>query len=312
MVFQRTSLGILAALVIAMLTVSGCGNKPAAENKTPISQIGIINVQKAVQSHPRYGAYQELQKQYSTLRAQAETQQYQSLQEQTTAPGSSDKALAGIHEALGQEFNAAMTAKEKELNTRLAQKAEQLNQSLSAEFESYGKEIDQTYQPQIFSLQLKLKTVQLPKEEADKLQKQLEALQAERGAKLSAKEQELTGKMDAQMGREKAAAGEELNTYAAQLNAQLEQQGAAKSSELAARMQVQPSPAPSGPMAELQKKLILKEQEIGAMQDTIIKDIQDKAGKIAATRNLEVVLGEYSVNLQALDITDEVIGELRK
>ena len=310
--FQRTSLGILVALVIAMLTVTGCGNKPAAENKTPVSQIGIINVQKAVQNHPRYSAYQALEKEFNTLRAQAETQQYQSAGDQGALSASSDKALAGIHEALGQEFNAAMTAKEKELNTRLAQKAEQLNRDLSAEFESYGKEIDQTYQPQIFSLQLKLKTVQLTKEEADKLQKQLEALQAERAAKLSAKEQELTGKMDAQMGREKAAAGEELNAYAAQLNAKLEQQGAAKSSELASRMQVQSSQAPSGPMAELQKKLMLKEQEIGAMQDAIIRDIQDKAGKIAAARNLEVVLGEYSVNIQAIDITDEVIGELKK
>ena len=312
MVFQRITQGFLVALVLAGLMVSGCGNKPPVENKPAVAQIGIINVQKAVQNHPRYSAYQALEKEFATLRAQAETQQYQAAGDQGTLSASTDKALAGIRDALGQEFTAQMAAKEKELNSTLAQKAEQLSRELSTEFESYGKEIDQTYQPQIFSLQLKLKTVQLTKEEGEQLQKQMETLQAERAAKLSAKEQELAGKMDNRMSAAKAAAGEELNAYAAQLNAGLEQQGAAKSAELAARMNSQSPQASSSPLAELQKKLAGKEQEIGAMQDTIIRDISDKAGKIAVSRNLEIVLSEYTVNIQAVDITDAVISELKK
>ena len=311
--FQRTRNGFLAALIAVTLLAAGCGGKQAAEEKkaAPIAQIGIVNVQKVIQSHPRYAAYQDLQKQYNTLVAQAESQQ-QTRQEQAGPTGISDSALQGIHETLNQEFNTKMTAKQDEINSRLSQKAEQISRDLSAEFESYGKEVDQTYQPQIFSLQLKLKTVQLSKEEAEQLQKQLETLQAERAGKLAAKEKELGDKLNAAMTAEKAAAGKELDAYAAQLNAGLEQQGAAKAAELASRMQPPPAQQVSPAQAGLEQKIGLKQQEIMAMENAIMKDVADKAGKIAAARNLEAVLGQYLVNVTAVDITDDVIREVGK
>ncbi len=48
------------------------------------------------------------------------------------------------------------------------------------------------------------------------------------------------------------------------------------------------------------------------LQDSIIKDIQDKTAKIAAERGLEAVLGVYKVNISAVDITDAVIAEIKK
>ena len=302
----------LAVLLAGTILAAGCGGKQAAEEKKapPVAQIGIVNVQKVIQAHPRYAAYQDLQKQYNTLVAQAESLQ-QTTQQQAGPTGVSDSALQGINETLNQEFNTKMTAKQDEINSRLSQKAEQISRDLSAEFESYGKEVDQTYQHQIFSLQLKLKTVQLTKEETEQLQKQLETLQTERAGKLAAKEKELGDKMNAAMAAEKAAAGKELDAYAAQLNAGLEQQGAAKAAELASRMQQLPVKQVSPVQAELEQKMGMKQQEIMAMENTIMKDIADKAGKIAAARNLEAVLGQYLVNVTAVDITDDVIRELK-
>ena len=311
--FQRTHTGFLAALIAATLLAAGCSGKQTVEEKkaAPVAQVGIVNVQKTIQAHPRYAAYQDLQKQYTTLAAQAESQQQAEKQEPAGPAGISDSALQGIHETLNQEFNSKMTAKQEEINSRLSQKAEQISRDLSAEFESYGKEVDQTYQPQIFSLQLKLKTVQLTKEETEKLQKQLEALQTERTAKLAAKEKELGDKMNSAMTAEKSAAGKELDAYAAQLHAGLEQQGAAKTAELAARVQPLPVKETSPVQAGLEQKMGMKQQEIMAMENAIMKDIADKAGKIATARNLEAVLGQYIVNVSAVDITDDVIKELR-
>lgn len=302
----------LAVLLAGTILAAGCGGKQAAEEKKapPVAQIGIVNVQKVIQAHPRYAAYQDLQKQYNTLVAQAESLQ-QTTQQQAGPTGVSDSALQGINETLNQEFNTKMTAKQDEINSRLSQKAEQISRDLSAEFESYGKEVDQTYQHQIFSLQLKLKTVQLTKEETEQLQKQLETLQTERAGKLAAKEKELGDKMNAAMAAEKAAAGKELDAYAAQLNADLEQQGAAKAAELASRMQQLPVKQVSPVQAELEQKMGMKQQEIMAMENAIMKDVADKAGKIAAARNLEAVLGQYLVNVTAVDITDDVIRELK-
>ena len=117
--------------------------------------------------------------------------------------------------------------------------------------------------------------------------------------------------MNAAMAAEKAAAGKELDAYAAQLNAGLEQQGAAKAAELASRMQQLPVKQVSPVQAELEQKMGMKQQEIMAMENAIMKDVADKAGKIAAARNLEAVLGQYLVNVTAVDITDDVIRELK-
>ncbi|HAK73781.1 MAG TPA: molecular chaperone Skp [Sporomusaceae bacterium] len=224
-----------------------------------------------------------------------------------------DGALQGLNEALGQEFNSKVAAKQNEISVRLNQKVDQLRRDLAGQFDAYNKEMDETYQNQIFSLQLKLKTVQLSKEEMEALQKQLEQLQGERSAKLAAKEKELSGQLEAVMAPEKAAAEKELSAYANEVNTALQQQAAVKSAEIAARMQTAPLQSQAGQgRTETEQKAALKSQEITVLQDCIIKDIQDKTAKIAAERSLEAVLGVYKVNVSAVDITDAVIAEIKK
>lgn len=307
---NHAKIGFIASLAAAVLLLGGCGANKTPEQPNPaVSSMGVINVQKAIQAHPRYSAYQELERQFNTLAAQAQAQQTPA----GTAPNASvpDSALQGINDALNQEFNAKMSEKQQEINSRLSQKAEKLHRDLSGEFDSYGQEIDQTYQSQIFSLQLKLKTVQLAKEEMEKLQKQLEDLQSERSAKLSAKEKELAGRLEAAMAPEKAAAEQELNAYAAQLHASLAKQGEAKSAELANRLQPS-STEPAAGRSDLEQQAALKRQEVQAMQNAIIKDIENQAAKVAAQKSLEAVLANYSVNITAVDITDAVIAEFKK
>lgn len=308
--YNHAKIGLITSLVAALL-FGGCGASKVPEQPKPaVSSLGIINVQKAIQAHPRYSAYQDLERQFNTLAAQAEAQQKV---QQGSVPNASvpDSALQGINDALNQEFNAKMSEKQQEINNRLSQKAERLHRELSSEFDSYGQEIDQTYQGQIFSLQLKLKTVQIAKEEMEKLQKQLEDLQSERSAKLAAKEKELASRLEAAMAPEKAAAEQELSAYAAQLHASLAQQGEAKAAELASRLPAPSTQAAAG-RSDLEQQAALKHQEVQAMQSSIIKDIENYAAKVAAQKGLEAVLGNYSVNVTAVDITDAVIAEFKK
>lgn len=313
---NRTKIVFLAALLTVTVLAAGCGTKATPETKTAATpQVGVINVDKAIQAHPKYADYQRLQREYNTLTAQAAAQKQSAQQAQAQAQENAmpDGAVQGLNEALGQEFNTKVAAKQNEISTRLNQKADQVRRDLSGQFDAYTKEIDSTYQSEIFSLQLKLKTVQLSKEEMEALQKQLEQLQGERSAKLAAKDKELSAQLEAAMAPEKAAAEKELSAYAAEVNAALQQQAAAKSAEIAARVQTAPlqSQASQG-RSGLEQQAALKSQEIAVVQDFIIKDIQDKTAKIAAERGLEAVLGVYKVNITAVDITDAVIAEVKK
>jgi len=311
---NRAKIVFLSALLTVTLLAAGCGTKSTPETKTTaVPQVGILNVDKAVQAHPKYADYQRLQKEYNTLAAQASVEKQAAAQGQAQDNAMPDGALQGLNEALGQEFNSKVAAKQNEISVRLNQKVDQVRRDLSGQFDAYTKEIDETYQNQIFSLQLKLKTVQLSKEEMEALQKQLEQLQGERSAKLAAKEKELSGQLEAVMAPEKAAAEKELSAYANEVNTALQQQAAVKSAEIAARMQTAPLQSQAGQgRTETEQKAALKSQEITVLQDSIIKDIQDKTAKIAAERSLEAVLGVYKVNVSAVDITDAVIAEIKK
>lgn len=314
MIIKRAKIVFLSALLTVTLLAAGCGAKSTPETKTAAApQVGILNVDKAVQAHPKYADYQVLQKEYNTLTAQAAVEKQAAAQGQAQDNAMPDGALQGLNEALGQEFNSKVAAKQNEISVRLNQKADQVRRDLSGQFDAYTKEIDETYQSQIFSLQLKLKTVQLSKEEMEALQKQLEQLQGERSAKLAAKEKELSGQLEAAMAPEKAAAEKELSAYANEVNTTLQQQAAAKSAEIAARMQTAPLQSQAGQgRTETEQKAALKSREIAVLQDSIIKDIQDKTAKIAAERSLEAVLSVYKVNVSAVNITDAVIAEIKK
>lgn len=314
MIINRAKIVFLSALLTVTLLAAGCGTKSTPETKTAaVPQVGILNVDKAVQAHPKYAEYQRLQKEYNTLAAQAAVEKQTAVQGQAQDNAMPDGALQGLNEALGQEFNSKVAAKQNEISVRLNQKADEVRRDLAGQFDAYTKEMDETYQNQIFSLQLKLKTVQLSKEEMEALQKQLEQLQGERSAKLAAKEKELSGQLEAAMAPEKAAAEQELSAYANDVNTALQQQAAAKSAEIAARMQTAPLQSQAGQSrTETEQKAALKSREIAVLQDSIIKDIQDKTAKIAAERGLEAVLGVYKVNISAVDITDAVIAEIKK
>lgn len=304
-----------AALV--MLLAAGCGAKQVQDTKNPAGgQVGIINMQKAVQSHPKYAEYKRLEQEFNTLAAQVEAEQQRNVPAvEPVAQGIPEAASAGITAALAQEFNAKMTAKQNEINARLADKAAKIKGELATELDAYAKELEEKYNPDIFSLQLKLKTVQMSKEEMEKLQKQLEDVQKEKAAQIAAKEKEMASRLNAAMAPIQTAAEQELNAYASKLDAELQQKGATQAAQLLAQAQ-QAVPVPAAqadrPRSDLEQKLAMKRQELTVLQEFIVKDTEDKAAKVAAEKGLAALIREYKVNVNAVDITDAVIAQFKK
>lgn len=318
--------------MIAVFFVAGCFSKPEQSTRTPAAlKIGVVDMNKAIKAHPQYQQLASLQQQYNLLAAKLESRRSAAGKAQDNA-GAGQQSLAPLPEesqenigaAFEQEYNSRMAARQAELNAGLDDKTAHIRSSLAAEQQAYNNELDQQYQPQIFSLQLKLKTLQLGKEEMAALTEQLEQLQKERAAKAAAKEQALAARLDSVMLGEKSSAEEQLAAFSRQLNEEIGQRAAAKSAEVSARNQAllpenpasvpdTSSPSPLLPdTGEEETLLAMKQQEIAALQQAILEDIRDKAAKVAAEQGLEAVLANVQVNSSAADITNGVIGEFSK
>lgn len=314
MSYPKNTLRFLLLIVSVAILTTGCSQtKDTKTASTP--QIGILDMNKAIKAHSRYGEVAKLEQQANALVAKANAQANAAARSQSSVGAvMPDMATitSGINTALEQEFNAKMADKHTQLTAGLKAKAEQLHSSLSAELQAYGAELDKTYQPRVFNIQLQLKTVQLSKEEMASLQSELESLQNERGSKLAAKDQELKQKMDREMVPEQAAIEQQLATYAEQLHAELAQKGAQQTNEIASRNQQQALTA-SQPVltgnSELEQQVAAKQSEIAMLQQLIVDDIRNKAGKIAVERGLEAIMLKVKVNANAVDITGEVISQ---
>jgi Skp family chaperone for outer membrane proteins len=295
----------LVAVAFASLAVAGCGSqqaKTAPPDAPP--KIGAIDMEKAIKAHPRYAEVGRLQQDYATLAARLEAEKAKEANMPgLMAPGDA----SGLEQAAAKEFDARMEAKRAEINTRLDAAANQVNRDMASELDAYAAELDKEYQPQLFSLQLKLKTVQLSKEEGAALQGQVDKLQQERAAKIDARRRELLAKADAAMKTKQSDGEKELAAFAAKEQSELAGQIAAQQAAAAGRIA---APGQTGGAAA--DKLDATGREIAALQDAIVADIRDKAAKVAVNQGLATVLAGIKVNVSAVDITDAVIAEFKK
>lgn len=302
----RTKFYQAALLATLLLLAAGCGQKQPQDTKDSApNKIGFVNIDKAVKAHSKYAELQKLQREYDLLAAQAQRENNQ----QAKLPAAPNQA-AGLIEASQQEYQARMAAKQTELNAGLNAASEEIRGKLAQELEAYAAEVDKEYQPQIFSLQLKLKTLQLTKEEATALEAELNRLQKERLAKISAREETLSGKMKEQMAAKQAQANQTLEAYAKELDADISRKFAAKPAT--PPPDLKPGLPGTGAGGPLMQQLAYKRREITGLQDFIIEDIKNKAGKVAVDKGLDLVLAEVQVSVTGVDITDAVVAEIKK
>lgn len=307
--------------------MAGCGTKQTQETKPPATpQVGIIDMSAAVKAHPKYKELMVLAQQADGMMAQiqaeqvANTQQNARLQSISPIPAISENEIEELHKAAEQEANQKLAAKQSELNARLTSKASSVNHMLDEELKAYNDQLDKEYQPSIFNIQLKLKIVQLSKEETASLQEELDKLQTKRSEAQRLKQEQLKQQMNELMAPETAALGKEFEAYRKKIDDELATQIAAKQGEIISRSnqkQLLPPIADPGnkesqqPLV-MQQQLALKQQEIDALQGFILDNITEKTGKVATEGGFEVVLTHIVVNVNAVDITMQVIAECNK
>ncbi|MBP2654216.1 MAG: outer rane chaperone Skp (OmpH) [Firmicutes bacterium] len=297
----------VAVMAAVLVVTAGCSFNPFRDTKPsqPQTVVGLVDMEQAIKNHPKHANFEKLQNEYNALVAEVEAAKRQN------ASAAYMDGSAGLSAAASDEFNSRMTAKQSEMNTQLQAEVKEVEQKLGTDMESYVRELDKDYQPRIFSLQLKLKTLELSKEQAETLAAESDKLQKERSEKIASKHEELAKQLNETMAGKQAAAKAEFDSYGQRVHNEIGDKLKTKQAELANRNAVTLDPA-NGSRSEPEQKLALKQQEIKVLQEFIVNDIRDKVGVIAAKLGLEIVLTEAKVNISAVDITNQVITEINK
>lgn len=302
---NRRNILVAVAMVIVLGVVTGCASKPSQDAKTVETQsvMGVLDMDKAIKNHPKYSEFLRLQQELNALSGEAQAQN-------ADAQSAGPDEVAGLATAADQEFKAKMAAKQTEVEANLRANADELRRKQADELDAYVREIDKDYQPKIFDLQLKLKTVQLTKEQAAAIEADMKTIQQERAAKIASRQQELSGQLDGLMAAKQSAAQSELENYSRELHASIGTKLSAQQAEVSGR--VSPKVLGDNAVGQKAQAAAFKRQEMTVLQEFILNDIRDKGAKVAVDKGLSTVLTGVRANISAVDITDAVIAEFKK
>lgn len=311
------SILVLAVVIFAgyLLKATGGDSKSPKGSTTVAAQsdIGIIDMNKALKAHPKYQELVRLKKELNTLAAQNE--ETQNLTTDNQVPTVNQGAL---DDAMQQKQNEAWIAKKAEINERLKRKNKELTDQFEKEFEAEEAKINTYYQPMIFDLKLKLQTANITEEARKELNEKLVNLDNERIQKIGQKQQELKNKQNAIMEEENKKGEIELAAERKQIeeatkaekNVQQEKINARNNQEMI--NQNETVKLDVNQIAKGKEASIYKEQEVAVLEESMKNDIASKVAKIAIENNLVTVLTGVEINVSAMDITDLVIAEFKK
>lgn len=318
---DRAKIGLAIVSVLVLGAVGYWGfqhmNTPdatrTAETETAIEEkFGVLESVRAVKAHPRYAELAALEKEMTELKRDIQMKMNRTAA--MTMPSGlrmeiSNNMVAG-EQAARTEANQKLEAKETELNKRLAEAELAKRRAASEEMETYRQSISDEYKMKIFNIKLKLETLKISDETRKTMEEDMQKLQAEEETKLDEKYREILGRLSEEMRAEQQAATEEMDAYVKEVGESYGLLGAKGAS---------PNEAAMAELAELNQKL---ESDLKASQEAyeakrrqhdeiegmILRDIKLKVARIARERSLTVVFGDVRVNIDATDITDEVIA----
>lgn len=263
----------VAALALGCILMGSAGcatTSPVPPIKPPETVHAMVDVQKALEAHPKRAALRQLEQDLAAADAK--------MADNTAAM-----------DTARQEYESAMKIRQNEDRAALEKKQTQLGDTLNEERRIFIEALEAEYRPQLFNLDLKIQTVQRSPSETQALQKEKEQLETQRNGKLKEKEAELATRFQ-----------NEMDAFAAELSRQSEAYANKWTED---RMQQLQKSAVS-PEQDKQR------QQIVELSSRMIQDIRAAVAKVAAQEKIEMVWLRPVVRQPLKDITDSVVREI--
>ena len=293
---SRQQRGILLVfLILLAVAVSACGNQPASE-QAKATVWAVLDEEKVMKAHPQYLEWQSKKTAWLAGRQKLEW-----LKQSLVLQAAHDVQSLAMP-ALPVVAQATQSLQEAALQQQLQERAKSLRKELDQEMKAYGEDVHRELDPEVVSLQLKLRIVSLQPQEAEALRLQLTQVQQLQQRRLAQKEAELAQRFAAALAPLREAIRQEQTVVRPTPVVKVESPSISK---------ITPENLSLERIRELEEKLQQQELEWRELQRLIEEEVQDRAGRIASARGVDIVLRKPIAVMQAVDITEWVAQALQ-
>ena len=293
---SRQQRGILLVfLILLAVAVSACGNQPASE-QAKATVWAVLDEEKVMKAHPKY-----LECQSKKTAWLVGKQKLEWLKQSMVLQAAHDVQSLAMP-TLPAVTQATQSLQEAALQQQLQERAKSLRKELDQEMKAYGEDVHRELDPEVVSLQLKLRIVSLQPQEAEALRLQLTQVQQLQQRRLAQKEAELAQRFAAALAPLREAIRQEQAVVRPTPVVKVESPSVSK---------ITPENLSLERIRELEEKLQQQELEWRELQRLIQEEVQDRAGRIASARGVDIVLRKPIAVMQAVDITEWVAQALQ-
>ena len=293
---SRQQRGILLVfLILLAVAVSACGNQPASE-QAKATVWAVLDEEKVMKAHPQYLEWQSKKTAWLAGRQKLEW-----LKQSLVLQAAHDVQSLAMP-TLPAVTQATQSLQEAALQQQLQERAKSLRKELDQEMKAYGEDVHRELDPEVVSLQLKLRIVSLQPQEAEALRLQLTQVQQLQQRRLAQKEAELAQRFAAALAPLREAIRQEQTVIRPTPVVKVESPSISK---------ITPENLSLERIRELEEKLQQQELEWRELQRLIEEEVQDRAGRIASARGVDIVLRKPIAVMQAVDITEWVAQALQ-
>lgn len=301
-------LGKIGAVIAAALLISACSaNLPGQHQE----KIAVINWEQAVSGHPDYAQLKQGEKVLADLMSKRKGQE--GLAKAQLGSLNKLRSLRQLSQQsyLDADFNTKMVAMREREHVKLQRFVAEVEAEVNAQLAPRTKEIEDSYQLQIFNLRALLETVKMKPEERKAVEAELQQAQRERGSKIMELNAEKKKLLDAKVLPFKAEQEARMRAEAERLHSEMGAQLKAPDERDKELLAAAPK-ALNNALSIMDREIEKQQQKNDELKKKINKDIESQAVRLAHERGYTIVFNKFKVNLKAEDITDAIVQALKK
>lgn len=280
-------------ILISIVSYFFISNHPVVEETTlPTEIIAVVDIKKIVTQHPEYKKIEAMKNALNMVENYSKKR------------FEKDQTL-GVEFTLDQEKELAKSNNKRDLQRKLVDREKDINNKIEKQMELEQEKINAKYNPEIFNIHLKFKTLKLGDSEAESLSKQLQSLLLSRDAELAEVQEKYNIISTGLRKQAQAEIKVEEDNYSKQIDDEFKNNNNDLEVE---QVPVELKETEESKMAEIESlKLKIKQ-----MEDQLVKEVKDETIKLAVSRKINVVFDNVFMNITAINLTDDVIAEINR
>lgn len=292
-------------LLAGAVLFTACGNINSGQEK-----IAVVDMKKIVSVHPDYAKLQQGEKMLLDLK--------QKRADQAELAKTQLESLAKLEELkrisertyLTADYNTRMYAAEAKEAAKLQQVRKQVESDAESLIADRKENIEDSYRLKMFNLRLQLDSVRMSKDKKQALKDELALERGNREEKIYALEAEKAAYVKANMEPHRQLMQNNLQQESARLQEKISVQ-LQQSEDKYSQLYEKASPALKNMLNIMDKEISRQQSRNEAVRRQIDTDIEKTVKQLAKKNQYSIVFKDVRTNIQAEDITEQVINGLK-